>query len=256
MVKKILIFRDAEQMAGYAAETWAVISGKAVNDKGRFTAALSGGKTPVSLYRKLSGTKNLPWDKTHIFIVDERFVPFEDEESNYGMINRTLLRHIRLPRENIHPVSTGEDTPHDAASKYEEDMISFFETGNGSPEPSNDRLPRFDLILLGLGSDGHTASLFPGAPSLKETAHLAVAVSPSAHAEKERITLTFPVINNADNIMILAAGDNKAAAVKEVIAGKNSLLPAAMVKPEKGELVFLLDKRAASLLSCAFQPQP
>ncbi|NOZ68135.1 MAG: 6-phosphogluconolactonase [Deferribacteres bacterium] len=246
MVREILIFRDAGLMADHTAGEWAAIAGKAVRDKGRFTAALSGGKTPVDLYRRLSRIKDLPWDRTHIFIVDERFVPFEHEASNYGMIERTLLRHTGIPRENVHPVPTAVDTPGEAAGRYEEELEYFF----GLRHPRGEGMPRFDLILLGLGADGHTASLFPGDPALKETSRLAAAVSPSGFAEHERITLTLPVINNAANIMVLAAGDSKAAAVREVIAESNSPLPAAMVRPEQGRLVFLLDRRAASLLSC------
>ncbi len=251
MVKEILIFGDGGLMAGHAAREWAAIAARAAGDRGRFTAALSGGKTPVGLYGKLSGIKDLPWDKTHIFIVDERFVPFEHEASNYGMIERTLLRHTAIPRENIHPVPTAVDTPREAARRYEEELVSFF----GLPHPPAGRMPRFDLILLGLGADGHTASLFPGAPALEETSRLAAAVSPSGPAENERITLTFPVINNAENVMILAAGDNKAAAARDVITEKSSPLPAAMVRPEQGRLVFLLDRRAASLLSCPCRPR-
>ncbi len=255
MVKTVLIFENDGLMANYAAGEWAAIAGKAVSDKGRFTAALSGGKTPAGLYRKLSGIKKLPWDRTHIFIVDERFVPFEHEDSNYGMIERNLLRHTGIPQENIHPVSTAVDTPGEAAERYEEELASFFKTGNGSLDPPGDGIPRFDLILLGLGADGHTASLFPGAPCLRETSRLAVAVSPSGPAEHERITLTLPVLNNAENVMILAAGDKKAAAAREVIGDKNSLLPAAMVKPGNGKLVILIDRGAASLLSASCQPQ-
>ncbi len=241
--KEILIFKNVEQLSDFATEKWMNISEKAIKDKGCFTVALSGGKTPMTLYQKLANLKNsLPWDKTHIFLVDERFVPYEDKESNYNMINQTLLRHVKIPKENIHPISTKEDTPQASAIKYEEDLISYFKLSQGESL-------KFDLILLGIGEDGHTASLFPDSPSLKENKHLAIAITPSDTSKKERITLTFSVINNADNIIFLACGTNKAKIVKEVLEEENSLLPAAIVKPKKGKLVFLMDESAGSCLS-------
>lgn len=240
--KEILIFKDVEELSDFATEKWAEISTKAIKDRGCFTVALSGGKTPVTLYQKLADLKNLlSWDKTHIFLVDERFVPYEDNESNYKMISQALLIHIKIPKENIHPISTKENTVQDSALRYEEDLISYFKL-------SPNEFPRFDLILLGVGEDGHTASLFPGDSSLKEDRHLAVAVIPPEVYRKKRITITFPVINNAASIFFLISGSNKAKVVKEVIEEENSLLPAAMVRPEKGERVFLMDKSAGLYL--------
>ncbi len=241
--KEILIFKNIDEMSDFAIEKWMEISEKAIKDKRRFTVALSGGETPVILYQKLAIFKKpLPWDKTHIFLVDERFVPPEDKESNFRMINQTLLRHIKIPGENIHPISTWDNVPQTSALKYEEDLISHF-------RPLQGKLPIFDLVMLGIGKDGHTASLFPDTPSLRETGHLAVAVSPSYISKKERITLAFSVINNANNIIFLVSGSNKAKIVKEVIEEGNNLLPAAMVRPKNGKLFFLMDKSAGSLLS-------
>ncbi len=229
------------EIADFVIEKWAEISEKAIKDRGYFTVALSGGKTPTTLYKKLSEIKPLPWGKTHIFIVDERYVPYEDKENNLHMINNTLLTRVSIPKENVHPISTSEVTPRESAEKYEEDLISFFRTAETT-------FPEFNLILLGIGEDGHTASLFPETPSLKETRHLAVTVSPKNKTKKDRITITFPVINKAENIMFLVTGGNKAKIVKDVIEGKNNLLPAAMVEPEKGKLFFLLDEGAGALL--------
>lgn len=221
---------------------WKKICEEAIRTRKQFTAALSGGRTPVIFYQRLSGEKNLPWDKTHIFIADERFVPYENEENNYHTINRSLLRHVAIPARNIHPILTFEISPGASAKRYEDDLISWFKiTGS--------RFPRFDLILLGMGEDGHAASLFPGTTSLKETRRLAVAVSPTDKAKEERISITLPVINNAENVIFLVTGKNKANVVKEVIEGENDLLPAALVKPEKGRLLFLLDEAAGSLLT-------
>jgi 6-phosphogluconolactonase len=238
--KEILIFKDIGEITDCAVKLWADISEKAIKDRGSFTVALSGGRTPVSLHKALADESGLPWDRTHIFIVDERFVPFDHEDSNYSMIDSALLKHVEIPRENIHPVITEGISPGTSAERYEKDIISFFKT-------SNTEVPQFDLILLGLGVDGHTASLFPDTPALKEKGHL-TAVTPSGGSRKERITLTFPIINNADNIIFMITGEDKADVAREVIEEK-SPLPAAMVRPEKGKLYFLLDGRAGSLLS-------
>lgn len=228
-------------MSDFVIAQWETISAKAVKNKKRFCVALSGGKTPVFLYKKLSQKKTLPWDKTHIFMVDERFVPYESEENNFHMINNALLDDVSIHKKNVHAVATEEDTSQAAAEKYEMDLLSFFK--------NNTEPPQFDLILLGIGSDGHTASIFPGTQAVKEKKHLAVAAAPLDKTKNERITITFPVINNAENVMFLVTGGNKAKIVKEVIDGKNYLLPASMVELENGRLFFLLDESAGALLA-------
>lgn len=238
--KKILIFKTIDDMADFVIDQWKTMSAKGIKNKKRFCVALSGGKTPVSLYKKLSQKKTLPWDKTHIFIVDERFVPYENEENNFHMINNTLLAHVSIPEENVHAIATDEDTSQAAAEKYEMDLLSFFK--------NNTEASRFDLILLGIGKDGHTASLFPGTPAVKEEKRLAVAAAPLDKTKDERITITLPVINNAENVMFLVTGSSKAKIVKEVIDGENDLLPASMVQPGNGKLFFLIDERAGALI--------
>lgn len=239
--KEVLIFKDINEIADYVLEWWKELSEITVTGKGQFTAAISGGKTPVAFYQKLSTEKNLQWDKIHVFLVDERFVPYESGENNYHSINKTLLRHVAIPARNVHPILTSESSPQVSAKRYEKDLISYFKiTGS--------KLPQFDLILLGMGEDGHTASLFPDTASVKEKKHLAIAVSPEGQGKKDRITITLPVINNARNIMFLITGKNKAKVVRDVIEGKNNLLPAAMVRPENGRLFFLLDESAGALL--------
>lgn len=239
---EIRIFNNMQQMADFAVGQWAEISNSEVENKGYFSVALSGGKTPETFFRRLSAEKGLPWGKTHVFMVDERFVPYESEENNYHMINRTLLRHVNISPKNIHPILTSEISPETAAERYEQDIISYCRT-------VRTRLPRFDLLLLGIGEDGHTASLFPGSPSLKETGHFAVSVCPPDPLKRERITVTFPIINNAQNIFFMAEGANKARIIKEVVEDKNPMLPAALVRPSEGKLVFLLDENAGSLIS-------
>lgn len=239
MIKKqVIIFKDIDGIADYAVRKWTEIAEKTVNEKDSFSVALSGGKTPATLFKKLAKEKNLPWNRTHVFMVDERFVPYHNENNNYRMINETLLRHVDIPAKNIHPISTTVETPQASALKYEKELDSFFSSR-----------PGLDLVLLGIGNDGHTASLFPGMPSLKEKKHRAIAVPPSGSIMSERITMTFPIINKAKNIMFVAAGSNKSEIIREVKENEKSRLPAAMVRPRKGSLFFLLDEAAASLLS-------
>jgi 6-phosphogluconolactonase len=235
--KEVLVFKDINEIADYALTFWQKIAAKAVRDNGRFSTALSGGTTPAALFEKLSSNKELPWGKTHIFMVDERFVPYQDKNSNYRMINETLLRHVNVPAINIHPILSTTKTPQEAAIQYEKDLDSFFGSGNS-----------FDLVLLGIGNDGHTASLFPGMPSLDEKEHRAIAVPPSGPIEAVRITITFPIINSAKKVVFMAAGSDKARVIREVLKEEKSRLPAAMVRPAKYSPVFLLDEGAASLL--------
>jgi 6-phosphogluconolactonase len=247
---EIFIFKNIELLSNFAVDTWIRVSEQAIKNRGRFTVAVSGGKSPITLYKKLSDLKNsVPWVKTHVFLADERFVSHEDKESNYNMLNQTLLRHIKIPGKNIHPISTNKNTPQASALKYEKELISYFRLKIDPNRQAQGEFPKFDLILLGIGEDGHTASLFPGNPSLRETGRMAVAVRPSGKYKKQRITLTFPVINNAHTIVFLASGIKKAVILKEILDKRNSLLPAAMVKPKRGTLFFLIDKSAGSRLS-------
>jgi len=239
--ENVFIFKDPDRLTDFFITQWRTLCDKAVRTGGQFTAALSGGRTTVIFYQKLSGEKSLPWDKTQIFMVDERFVPYESGENNYHTINRTLLRHVAIPARNVHPILTSENSPQASAKRYEEDLISWFKI-------SGSRLPQFDLVLLGMGEDGHTASLFPEAQFLKEARRLAMPVSPLDKTKMDRITITLPVINNSRNVMFLVTGKNKSAIIKEVVERKNNLLPAAMVNPKHGRLLFLLDESAGALL--------
>ena len=239
---EVLIFRDIDEISEYAAEEWLHISGKSINRQGYFTAALSGGNTPAGLYRRLAiPERDDLWYRTHIFLVDERFVSFEEMESNYRMISHTLLSRVNIPDNNIHPIPTDTVSPEYAAAKYEENLISFFKTENGIP-------PRFNLVILGIGNDGHTASLFPGTRAVSEAVRLSVAVTPPDISKKNRVSITLPVINNADHIIFLATGDEKAGVLRDVLERPDSVLPASQVKPIKGTVKFLIDEPASSLL--------
>lgn len=240
--REILVFRDTGAMADHVLWVWTDICGEAIKRRGQFCVALSGGKTPAPLYKKLSQTPYLPWNKTHLFLVDERIVPYDHGESNFGMIRRMLLGSIPLPEENIHPIPADDATPSDAAAAYERELASFFHL-------VQNEAPVFDLVLLGMGADGHTASLFPVSDLLNEYSRLASAVIPYNGDLTPRVTLTFPVINNAEHIVFFIAGGGKAKTVKDVLDGTNDVLPASMVRPVRGRLFFVLDDAAGALLS-------
>jgi 6-phosphogluconolactonase len=240
--KDVLVFNQPEHLLDFLIHTWRTVAEEAVADRGFFSVALSGGSTPVKFYRKLAHAESLPWDKTHIFMVDERFVPFDHRDSNYCMINETLLSNINIPSQNIHPIVTSDIRAEDSAAGYEKKIMSFFHITEGE-------VPVFDLVLLGIGEDGHTASLFPGSDALKESLHLAANTAPSGSHTHERITITLPAINNAGNILFMATGGRKAHIVREILTSRNNTLPAAFVSPLRGCLYFILDKEAASLLT-------
>ena len=230
------------QLFAFTADRIRRLSQEAVATGGRFAAAFSGGHTPVGLYAELAlPDPAIDWSKTDVFLVDERVVPFEDSLSNFGMIKKTLLDAIPIPQENLHPIPIDQEDQCSAARIYEDEMRSFFRAPPGAT-------PRFDLVLLGIGEDGHTASLFPGSPLLDETTWLAAAVLESS-GTTARITLTLPVINNAQEVIFLVAGKTKALIIKRVIEEEDGRLPASRVRPREGRLSFHLDSDAASLLA-------
>ncbi|MFO0753462.1 MAG: 6-phosphogluconolactonase [Thermodesulfovibrionales bacterium] len=240
-VRQILTFDDKEEMAGFMAEKWRSLSVSSVGERGCFVVALSGGTTPVPLYRALAAHRqDIPWDRTHLFLADERFVPAASPESNLRLIRETLLKGIALPARNVHAIATDDPDPPSAARRYEGELITFFRLSRGE-------LPRFDLIILGMGSDGHTASLFPGSPALRNESFLACAVAP-AGGRLQRITLTLPVLNNARNVVFLVSGAPKAAMLRTVVEDEDPALPAVLVKPERGSLLILADRDASRLL--------
>ncbi|UCD34373.1 MAG: 6-phosphogluconolactonase [Nitrospiraceae bacterium] len=242
MNRAILIFRSKEGLVDAALRRWLNAARDALKSREFFSAALSGGNTPAPLYARLAVERDFPWHNTHIFQVDERFVPYDHDENNYHFINTSLLRHVPISPKNIHPILTFEPSPQASADRYEQDLTSFCKSFRM-------RVPRIDLVILGIGEDGHTASLFPDTPALSEKQRFAVAVTPADPSKKERITLTLPVLNNAVHVLVMALGKNKAGAVREVVENDQSTLPASLVKPEKGSLTFLLDEDAGSLLS-------
>lgn len=242
--RDIVICQDAADLNRRAAEEFIRLAHRAVQSAARFTVALSGGSTPKGLYELLAldaCKERVPWTKVHLFWGDERCVAPDHPDSNYRMVREALLSHVSIPAENVHRMA-GEHEPGLAASKYENDLKKSFHLTDGV-------LPRFDLILLGIGEDGHTASLFPGSAALGESGHMVVA----HYVEKlqaHRLTLTLPVLNHAAEIVFLVSGRNKADIVKEILANEvGSLMPpAARVRPPAGRLTWLVTRDAATEL--------
>jgi 6-phosphogluconolactonase len=225
-----------------AADEFVRLGCDATSAHGRFTVALSGGSTPRSLYSLLAKDyADFSWSRTFLFFGDERHVPPTDPDSNYRMVNEALLSHLPIPAGNVYRVHAENPDAALAAAEYEERLRRFFNLQPGE-------FPRFDLIFLGLGPDGHTASLFPDSEGLKEQSRLVIA-NWVEKFKTHRITFTFPVLNHAAEVMFLASGPDKAEMVREVLEGKNAPpLPAQQVQPD-GRLVWMLDEAAAAKLS-------
>jgi 6-phosphogluconolactonase len=242
MDAEIIVVPDAETLAHEAARLVAQLAREAAEFRGRFSVALSGGSTPGGLYRLLAEEPyraQVPWEEVHLFWGDERCVPPDDPGSNYHLAREMLIARVPIPAENVHRVR-GELGAQVAAQGYEQTLEGFF----CGPRP------RFDLVLLGLGEDGHTASLFPGSSLLAETERL-VAPARALYQDRpaERVTLTLPAINAARQVLFLVAGSDKAKIVQAVVEGPAGQLPAQHIRPTAGQLTCLLDASAASLLS-------
>ncbi len=228
-------FSDTRDLFNFAAEKFIELANAAITERGKFTVALAGGSTPKELY-KLLATKNLAWEKVIFFFGDERNVPIDSDESNYKTANETLFKPLNINQNNIYRWQTELETPEKIAADYADKVNSF--------------APKFDLILLGIGNDGHTASLFPHTTALHETEKSAV----ENWVEKLnawRFTLTFKTINNARNVIFLVKGDDKSEVLREVLQGefRPDKLPSQNIKPENGNLLWLSDKNAVKLLN-------
>jgi 6-phosphogluconolactonase len=229
------------ELARAAAEQFVTRSIDAVAQRGSFTVALSGGLTPKILYGLLADPnepfrQKVPWDSAHFFWSDERHVPPDHPDSNYHMANEVMLSRVPVPANNVHRVQSEKPNAAEAASEYEETLV----------QTTGQSLPRLDLILLGLGTDGHTASIFPGSEVLHETKRL-VAAPWVEKLKAYRITMTLPLLNNGASVLFLVSGAAKAQIVKEVLQGPKRY-PAQAVDPTNGELLWMLDKDAARKL--------
>ncbi|MGE5217029.1 MAG: 6-phosphogluconolactonase [Chloroflexota bacterium] len=241
---EIIICRDVDELNRNAAAQWIESANGAIARAGRFAVALSGGSTPKALYSLLASPAyrdRIDWSRSHLFWGDERCVPPDHPESNFRMVREALLAKIQIPGQNIHRMA-GEKEPSEAAADYEGELRNFFALGPG-------RLPRIDLILLGLGEDGHTASLFPGTTALNEPDRLVAA----PYVEKfkaHRLTLTLPVINDAMQVTFLVAGESKSTIVAEILGSRthSPTYPAAKVRPADGRLTWLIAADASARL--------
>jgi 6-phosphogluconolactonase len=240
MKPMVRIFKDSDELSRVAADMFVTLATQAIRERGRFIVALSGGSTPTALYRLLA-REPLDWTRVHIFWGDERLVPPDDPESSYGQAREVLLKHLPIPSENIHRVASDLE-PDAAATDYARVLKGF-------AAPPLD-WPRFDLVLLGMGEDGHTASLFPGSPVDATEPVIAV----TAHYQgrpAQRVTLTPLVFNAARQVVFLVTGANKAVTLTGVFGDYNSVeqIPAKRIQPTDGKVTWLVDEAAGMMIN-------
>ena len=235
----LLVYETPEELAEAAARDFAARAQEAIDERGRFTVALAGGSTPKATYEALARdyADRLDWSDVHVFFGDERTVPPDHEDSNYRMAREALLS--RVPVASVHRMR-GELPPEEAAAAYEEELREFF---------GPDGVPRFDLVQCGLGEDGHTLSLFPETAALDVTDRWVVA-NPVLKLETTRLTLTIPVVNASRAVIFVVAGEGKAEALKKILEGDADprAYPAKLVRPESGDLTWMVDRAAARSL--------
>ena len=242
----VQVFDRESEFLDSALRLWRRALAEGLRRRKPFLAALSGGRTPIPFYQRLAGQKGTDyWRAIHLFLVDERFGPPDHPESNGRMITETLVRPAGIPPENVHLIPLNKENAEQSARAYEERLRDFFRLNRGG-------FPAFDFILLGIGEDGHTASLFPGTPALEEGERAVAAVRLDA-IRRDRVTLTLPVLNRAARVVFLVQGEEKAEIIGRIIAGKDSTLPAARVQPARGRAIFLLDRSAGRQLSSHLQ---
>jgi len=243
---KYYVEPDAAALARRAAQYFVEMVGEAVAGRGKASIAISGGSTPLAAFKLLGDhdqpwRSRMPWDSLDIYWVDERAVPPDHADSNYRMTREALLDHVPLKPEQIHRME-GELAPDVAAARYESELRNSFRLEGAES-------PRFDLVALGMGDDGHTASLFPHTEALHEMSRL-VTANHVPQKDAWRITLTWPVINRASSVFFLIAGSDKASILNEVLTGppEPERLPSQLIWPSSGILTLILDKAAAALL--------
>jgi len=237
MSRAIRVFPTSQHAADFLADQWFRIAWEATRQKGRFSVALSGGESP-RIYLPWLAAKDhvLPWNRTHIFLADERIVHPEDQDSNVRLIRENLISRIKIPEEHIHAVDTSDLDAEGSAARYEQVLKRYF----------SGQQCGFDMMILGVGRDGHTASLFPESMALTERRRWVIPVKspPGIH---QRVTLSLAVINGARHVFLFVSGKGKACVMKEILL-ENKRVPATLIQPEKGVLTFILDRNAASLL--------
>ncbi len=243
--KDIKILSDAYVLARVATQRFIELAKKTILEKDFFTVALAGGHTPITMYKLLASEdyKNkIDWSKINLFWSDERFVVHTDPESNFHSAYEALLKHVPVPAEHIHAIQSINISPEESAQKYQQEIVTVLGSN-----------PRFDLILLGIGSDGHTASLFPKSlqDSNRNHGDLVITVHNAPKNPPTRISFTFKLINAAAIVMFLVSGYQKASALHEILDGKPNptLYPAQSVHPVTGKLIWLVDEAAGSMLT-------
>jgi 6-phosphogluconolactonase len=239
----IKIFDNIDTLIENAARLIGTVADKAFREQGRFVMALSGGNSPRPLFQLLTKPpyrETIRWKHSYVLWSDERYVPLDDKRSNAGNAYELLLKHVPVPDDHLFTMYDANKSPEEAARDYESKIIKIF----GKNEP------RLDLTLLGCGSDGHTASLFPGSQAVNENKSLVVAVD---HGERElpRISLTPPLLNSSGVVLFIVYGADKSRAVHEVLEGnaKPEDVPARIIKPKRGEIFWFLDQKAAAGLT-------
>ena len=243
------VYQDADALAKAAALEILRLAQEAVSERGIFTLALAGGSTPRKLYGLLGTDSDFhafPWGDTHLFFGDERHVPPNHLDSNYNMVSTTLLKSGLVPEANVHRVRAEMPDANMAALNYDVDLHDFFTPGMRT---GTDTLPQFDVVLLGMGPDGHTASLFPDSKALEEKERWVVA-NWVEKFKSTRITFTFPVINAARKVLLLVAGADKTEMMHDVLVSRKDedFYPVQRVKPVDGEKIWMLDRAAAERL--------
>jgi 6-phosphogluconolactonase len=243
---EVRILADAAAIARRAAEEFIKSANNAATTKGSFSVALAGGSTPKTLYALLASDAlrgRLPWDKMQLFFGDERNVKPTHPDSNFRMATETLISKVPVKPEQVHRIKAENPDTERAALEYEQELRSHF-------KPAEGEAPRFDLVLLGMGNEGHTLSLFPGTKALRDNGRL-VARNWVGKLFAERVTLTAPAVNNAALIMFMVAGADKACALKAVLEGpyEPEQLPAQFIDPKNGRLLWLVDAAAGGILS-------
>jgi 6-phosphogluconolactonase len=245
--REVRILPDANAIAQTAAAEFLDVAQQAVGEKGSFSVALAGGSTPKALYTLLASNPSLhakvPWSAIQFFFGDERHVPPDDRESNFRMAKESMFDKAPVEPNQVHRIHAENANAAEAAEQYEVELRDYFQLKAG-------QFPRFDLVLLGMGPEGHVASLFPGTKALNEE-HRLVVSNWVGKFFTDRITLTLPVLNNAGCIIFMAHGAEKALALKGVLEGRYEpdQLPSQAIRPAAGKLIWLLDPAAASLLA-------
>ncbi|KAI8098632.1 6-phosphogluconolactonase [Halteromyces radiatus] len=219
------------------------VSREAIEDHGSLSVAISGGSLPKLLSKELIHNKQVDFSKWHIFWADERCVGYDSDDSNYKEVKKTLLDHVPIPANHIYRIheTYGINKQTELAAKdYQEQLVSYF---------GKDGFPRFDLILLGMGPDGHCCSLFPGHPLLQERTLWVAPIDDSPKPPPERITLTLPVVNHAQTVVFVTAGEGKREMVQKIIEQPQLELPCQRVQPENGQVYWFVDEPAAGSLN-------